>query len=376
MKILFLLHTTSMDGSTLSLVNLMEGLINKGVDVVAAGPVLQKRFGDKLKALGVGYSEVSIAESIYPSRSCLYPMKLLNLLRRKSKSYHELRLVVKTSEPDIIHTNTGVLQEGFKVARAFDLPHIWHLREYQDKDFSWRFFPSKSNFVKKLKKSYVVTVTKDIQDYFGLSGYSKAQTIYNGVCHRGWIGEPVPKEKYFVCVSRISPEKCFEDALTAFASFYKDFPDFRLVILGDGNRQYIDQLKQKATALGCKDAIDWLGYQSDLRPYMQKAKALIVASRCEGFGRMTAEAAFVGCMVIGRNSGGTKEILDETGGYMFNNQQEILQAMRDVASMPMTDYEDKMSYAYQKAQRLYTIEGNVSKIYELYQNILTNEQKS
>ena len=43
--------------------------------------------------------------------------------------------------PDIIHTNTGVIHEGLKVAKRLKIPHVWHLREYQDKDFNWEAFP-------------------------------------------------------------------------------------------------------------------------------------------------------------------------------------------------------------------------------------------
>ena len=43
---------------------------------------------------------------------------------------------------------------------------------------------------------------------------------------------------------------------------------------------------------------------------MSKALALFVPSSFEGFGFITVEAMFCGCLVIGRNTGGTKEQFD------------------------------------------------------------------
>ena len=373
MKVLFVLHTTQMHGSTLSLLNLAEGLIGKGVEVAVAGPELHEELSQRLNSLGIGYYPVRIAQSVYPQQGRLYLGRLLNLLKRKHNSLNDIQRVAETVKPDIIHTNTGVIREGYRVAKKLAIPHVWHLREYQDKDFGWKCFPSKSDLIKHLKQSHVITVTDDIRDYYDLTDYSKAQTIYNGVCYRDGEERKVPREPFFLSATRISPEKGFEDLLQAFTSFNKQYPSFRLVILGDGEQQYIDSLTAMAQDLGCSDAIDWKGYTTEVMPYIQRATALIAASRCEGFGRMTAEACCAGSMVIGRNSGGTREILEATGGLLFNDNQELLHSMLEVASMPQSAYEEKAYTVQQQARRLYSIEGNVDKIYGLYQKILTDE---
>lgn len=375
MKVLFLLHTTRMDGSTISLVNLMLGLIKKGVVVYAVGPILHERLEEVLRVNSINYHVISIAESVYPSKTFLYPIKVLNLIKRKHKSYCELKRIVKAIRPDIIHTNCGVLREGFEVAKDLSIPHVWHIREYQDNDFSWQIFPSKRSFINKLHKSYVITITEDIKTYFNLHDYSRAMTIYNGVYKYDLPYVVSEKEKYLLCASRISKEKGFDAVISAFSSFHKIFPNYRLKILGDGDQTYIEHLKKKADRENCLLAIDWLGYKADVIPYMQKAKALIVASYFEGFGRMTAEACFAGCLVVGRNSGGTKEILAETGGYLFDDNMGFLDALCEVVSLSPDEYKEKALFAQQKARQLYSIEGNVEETYKFYQDILSDEQK-
>lgn len=375
MKVLYVLHTSQMHGSTLSFLNLAEGLIGKGVEVAVAGPELHEELSQRLNRLGIGYYPVRIAQSVYPQRGRLYLGRLFNLLKRKHNSLCDIQRVAETVKPDIIHTNTGVIREGYRVAKKLAIPHVWHIREYQDNDFSWQIFPSKRSFINKLHKSYVITITEDIKTYFDLHDYSRVTTIYNGVykCDLPYVVSE--KEKYFLCASRISKEKGFDAVISAFSSFHKIFPNYRLKILGDGDQTYIEHLKKKADRENCLLAIDWLGYKADVIPYMQKAKALIVASYFEGFGRMTAEACFAGCLVVGRNSGGTKEILAETGGYLFDDNMGFLDALCEVVSLFPDEYKEKALFAQQKARQLYSIEGNVEETYKFYQDILSDEQK-
>lgn len=365
-----------MDGSTISFINMLRGVVEKGVNAIVVGPKLQSNFTSVINEIGVDYHEVRITESIYPSKqNILYPFRVINLLRRKYISFIDLQRVVNETKPDLIHTNSGVLCEGYSISKSHRIPHVWHLREYQDVGLNWAIFPSKKNLIKKLKKTNVITVSKGVLNHFELDESQHARVIYNGILSRYNYQVDVPKEKYFLCASRICEQKGFDDVISVFADIHKEFPDYRLVILGDGDVQYIERLKVKAQILGCGSAIDWLGYKSDVMSYMQRATALIVASHFEGFGRMTAEACFAGCLVVGRNSGGTTEILSETGGFLFDDNNAFIEALRDVVSLSAEEYDKKAQYAKEIARQLYSIEGNVDKIYGFYQDILSDEQK-
>lgn len=376
MRVLYVIHTSRMNGSTMSFLSMIEGLLCIGVELIVAGPKLQTELKQKLGILGVPYYEIRLAENLYPVKDRKFPLRVLNLLRRKRNSARDLFRIVLRYKPDMIHTNSGVITEGYEVAKRLNIPHVWHLREYQDKDFLWRIFPSKKRFIKKLHHSYVITITDNIRLHFNLLNDKSAVTIYNGVCHMNdTVTLTEKKDKFFLCASRVSNEKGCDDAIEVFSKFYINHSDYRLVILGDGDKQYIENLKNKAKALGCDSAIDWLGYKSDVMPYMKRATCLMVASHFEGFGRMTAEACFAGCIVVGRNSGGTKEILKETGGYLFENNEGFLKALIDVVSLSKDEYKEKALFAQKKAKELYSIEGNVEKTYNFYQKILSNQNE-
>ena len=96
---------------------------------------------------------------------------------------------------------------------------------------------------------------------------------------------------------------------------------------------------------------------------------LVLTYSPEGFGRMTAEAAFSGCLVIGYNSAGTKEILEETGGLLWDTDDEYLKAMEDVAEMTEEEYESRAICAQKRAQELFSQESYISKVLSLYSKI-------
>lgn len=323
----------------------------------------------------IGYGGVN---SCYYKRNLANPLNLLRTLLRivkvyiiKVRSLKPLLDIVREEKPDLIHTNVGVIQEGYFVARRLKIPHVWHLREYQDKDFNLHVLPSKRAFCKMLQKSNVITITEDILKYFGLDNISTARNIYNGILHQDEVQDIKPKEKYFLCASRISSEKGHDGVIRQFDKFYSVHRDYNLVILGFGDKEYVEYLKQFADALECKDAIKWVGYTEQVTEYMSKAKALIVNSRFEGFGRMTAEACFNNCIVIGKNTGGTKEILEKTGGFLFSTEEEMLQRMFQIVEMSDAEYASISNSACNEAIRLFSVERNIEQTCEFYKRILS-----
>ena len=220
----------------------------------------------------------------------------------------------------------------------------------------------------------MITITDGIREYFKLTS-PKAKTIYNGIYHRDEACFVKDKEPYFLVASRISPEKGILDVIKAFSRFSLRH-EYRLRIAGMDSEHYVESLVNTAKELECLDRIDFLGFQKDVRHLMSNAKALIVASPYEGFGRMTAEAAFCGTLVIGRNTAGTKEIMDVTGGLAFTSTEEMTEQMEALALMSDNEYTSRALFAQKKAIDYYSIENNVNRVFSLYKDILNQHIES
>lgn len=382
MKVVYILHSVLMGGATISFINMVVGLMTRGITPIVFLPHAKNgaELKESLQKNNISFIETDIVSSIINRPQNIkslpgYVKRALFLPYNKQKSYRSLKQLIQSINPDIIHTNTGVVHEGFHIAHELKIPHVWHLREYQTRDFHWKIYPSFSKFCSYLRKSYVVTITDDIRHYFHLDNYSAAQTIYNGIYHSNEVCYIDKKERYFLLASRVSPEKGHLDVIKAFADFSgKD--KYKLKILGFGHEPFMNKIKELADSLGCLDCIEFLGYQSDVRPYMSRAKALVVASPNEGFGRMTAEALFCGTLVIGRNTAGTKEILSNTGGLTFNTIEEMTQMMEYVNVMSDSDYKEQALHAQKVTVASYSIESNIDKVYSLYKQINSKDSES
>ena len=378
------MHTTELHGSTISFLNTASGLIKFGVEIYLVIPRHNTLFESIAKKYDVSNFIISkVALSFYPKRKkgiqdfLLYyfrlPMVYVKLCYRKYRFYRELKIIVAETRPDIIHTNTGVIAEGYIVAKLFSIPHVWHIREYQEKDFFWNIFPSKKLFIRCLKDSNVITITNDLRNYFHQDLNNNALTIYNGILHCKEREFLWPKENYFLCASRISPEKGIDDVIKAFGLFYTGHKNYHLCLLGSGNDNYINHLKTLALEKCCLEAVEFLGFKNDVKPYMRRARALVVASYYEGFGRMTAEACFCGCIVIGRDTGGTKEILEKTGGFLFNDIEGLFSMMNRVVDLNVGNYKGMANNASNIASLNYSIEANVEGVYKLYKKICKDD---
>lgn len=369
-----------MGGGTISFFNMLFSLMEKGIEPIVVCPHnLNPTFKEITNQHKIKVIESFVPKEIWPPTDTfrdkvLFAYRFLKMFFGVILGEFLLNKIIKKERPQIIHTNYGVVHQGYHLAKKHNIPHVWHIREYQDLDFKWKIFPSKERMLEELRdNNHVICITNNLLKHFQLTNHPNATCIYNGMFSSKDVCCDYDKENYFLCSSRISPEKGLDDAISAFSMFCKKNKDYTLKILGNPSTpQYLESLKRKAADLGISDRILWEGFQSDVKPYMKKAKALIVASHFEGLGRMTAEAGLLGCIPIGRNTGGTKEIIDNMGGMLFNNVEQLSQCMTDIVDMPANDYSEMATSIQTQATSLFTNEICTQKTYSIYQKILEN----
>ena len=388
MRILYITFTSGGGGATKALVNLVNGMIALGHEVF----VLTRNNNDYLpqmvEAAGgtVLYGPVSL--TIYPKGG-----RFLGRIRRFfisltewRKSRKQIGEIIDKYQIQIVHSNVGPMNLALKACQKRGIPHVWHLREYQDLDFGMTFFPSKSAFRNMIhqKGNYNIAITENVYNYYDLRN-DIDRVIYDGVFPEAIQKEVAPKESkedYFLFVGRIEIAKGPHLILKPFAEFLKKYPDYRLKIAGayrDGNH-YCQKLKETVAAYHLEESVEFLGNRDDVYDLMQKAKALVVPSRFEGFGFITAEAMMNNCVVIGRNTAGTKEQFDVgvklTGqeiGLRFNDEEELLQCMYKAVESDTTQMRQK---ARTVAIQNYTLENSARSVDEYYKNICKKQTKN
>lgn len=383
MKILYVAHSAGPQGAGFALINIVKGIQKKGITPIVVLPS-QGRIADEMLKLNVKTFHIRCYNAIYPPYNSfrdiifLLPRFIRTILFNYLASIR-LSKIVKEEKPDIIHTNSGVIRYSGNVAYKYNIPHIWHIREYQTLDFNWTPIGGLKRQIELFQNhnSHCVAITKDIFRYFKLQD-NKDVVIYDGVFPKD-IQLPLPsKQNYLLFIGYLKKEKGILDVISAFEKACESIPDnIELWIAGE------DGIKINEIILNSprKSRIRYLGFRNDIYNLLANALALIVPSQCEGFGFITVEAMLNKCLVIGRNTGGTKEQFDngvhETNseiGLRFSNIVELSDCIQQVTNGTI-DTLNIINNAYRVVTSKYSIENNIDKLYKLYLSVFNNAHK-
>lgn len=379
MKILYITNSVDSGGDSVALINILECLIKYDIKPLVTCPRLGT-FSSKLKKLGIPFIVIGNPLEIYPKiyswKSYIkYPYSLFKMIKKRNNAYKKICSCVENFKPDIIHTNVGPIHIGYKVAKEYNIPHVWHIREYQKEDFNMHPFPSMYIFKKRIhdKNNHCICITKNIFNHFQLDS-TKDKVIYDGVINEKKV-KPLNKNKesYILFVGRLEEAKGIKDLIKAFIIYRNKGGKKELKIAGSGNTQYIKECKILIPS-NLENVIKFLGQRTDIFDLMYNASLLVVPSRNEGFGFITAEAMFNGTIVIGKNTGGTKEQFDN--GFKLNGKEIAYRYMtnNELISLLLkldTEYDHhKLIIAQETVCKLYDIQKQSLKIISFYKKIL------
>lgn len=372
-------------GSDQALVTLIKELKNKINPYVTLGKLASQATIEKLKTENIPYSVLNYDFFWYPAKKNLWkyitlPIYALRIRYLKKIFTKQIIYLSKLNNIDIIHTNSSAYQFGFAAAQLLNIPHIWHLREYQSLDFGHRHAYSLPYLKRLLNKTgnFNIAITKGIYDFYQLRKENSV-TIYDGVLSQDYKPQEPHKENYFLFVGRIVKEKGIFTLLNSYMSYLHTGGSFNLVLVGN----YHPKIKQKIDILRerhkIQNKIIFKGTVTTKQVYdlMNHAKALIVPSPFEAFGLITAEAMFNKCLVIGKDTGGTKEQFDN-GKKMHNkeiamrfiNEKQLTSHLMEVELKNYSYYAETIQKAYESVLKKYSIEHNANLIERLYEFVI------
>lgn len=250
---------------------------------------------------------------------------LSRILRRASRNQIALWRTldrVRRFAPDVIYTATGTTPFGAMLARRLGVPHVWHLREFGERDhgtpYDWGRRWS-MRFIARRADRLVANSVAVRKHFAERLGRDDIEIVYNGFEFPPSPGEP-PVERYrrrvtgnrepeLLLLGSLGEGKGQHDAIRALAELAERGLRLRLTLAGDGDPDYVDRLQRLTRLLGLDAAVDFAGFVSDTATLYGRAALTLVCSRCEGFGRTAVEALGHGVPVIGTNAGGLPEIL-------------------------------------------------------------------
>ncbi|MBQ0142630.1 MAG: glycosyltransferase [Prevotellaceae bacterium] len=384
MKIVYVLNNGARAGASMAFKNILPGLLANGVYPIVIIPEKNELY-DELLQNGIKAYMTRYKPNTYPRFDNITSVILFlpRIVARRIVNHIAVRRLcqeLKNQEINIVHTNTSIIDIGYRIAKKLGIPHIYHIREYADEYFKHKLYPTDAVFTKHLLSpdTYSICITKDIQKHFHLDDKNYSTVIYDGVAHDESMSYIQEKEDFYIFVGRIEYGKGIDILIDSYIKAKAEQIELpHLIVIGNVNDIKLYQsLQTKIKLAGVTNDIDFKGELNNVTEYIRRAKAVIVPSRMEGFGLVTTEAMFCHSLVVGNDIGGTKEQFDN-GLEMFNNEIgiryhngiELIDILKEIANKDISEYTSVIDLAYKTVSRLYTLESSVMSIISFYNKI-------
>lgn len=189
--------------------------------------------------------------------------------------------------------------------------------------------PAYSNLRKKItrkillpRSAHVVVQTQQIKQYFSKNIQKKTTVIYNPVNERVFEtsydndddndnpGLKIKDERLnrIISVGRLYPQKDQKTMIEAFAKVSEKFPQWSLIIFGEGpERGALELLVER---LKIKDKVSLPGKSENIIDELKKSKIFCLSSIYEGMSNALVEAICVGLPIVTTKVSGTEELIE------------------------------------------------------------------
>lgn len=190
-----------------------------------------------------------------------------------------------------------------------------------------------------------------------------------------------PGHQVFAVVATFKKQKGHRYLIEAAASLISQFPDIRLLLIGDGELR--DELKAQTKALGLNEHVHFLGLRTDVPKLLGASDYFVLPSLWEGLPVSLIEAMACGLPVIATQVSGTKDVMihNQTGLMVppgevealkdamlqFLANQELAQKMGEVARKRVTE-----SFSAEQQANAYL--SIYQKEWKAFQSTLANRQ--
>jgi glycosyltransferase involved in cell wall biosynthesis len=321
LRILFVNHwAREIGGAEMSLLDIMKFLTPRDEVHLAASE--QGPLTERAAALGA-------TVHVLPSRHTLYNLKRDALLSGAFRSIagilsftvYTLRLflLIRRTGPDCVHANVPKSHVALFVAQILGYrgPAIFHMREiFKPNSFARRI----AGLVLSRRSSRCIAISNAVLNHLPPSCRASASVIYNGVMVPAVPRPERPINRVgFVYLGRVVPWKGCHLVIDAFARLCAAAPrQATLTIVGDTlywDQSYRRGIERQISSLNLGDACTLLPHTGTPYDILCRHDVFCIGSYLEPFGRVVAEAQACGLPVIGFDSGGIGEIVDngETG---------------------------------------------------------------
>ena len=372
MKIAIFFHDCEItSGATASMFTLVESWHGiKGVEIVVYAPHEGTLF-DRFRLMGIKCKLYSSINSRYNRGRNIFRQLIVRAYSLSKiprfERYVKTKLVrdLKEEGIELVYANTTACVVGYYIRKHAEIPLVWHVREFGDLDQNVSYVGGKRQLFKMLGKSdLLVFISKAIAQYYeSAARKTKSIAVYDDLS----ANYDIYQEKDFtrhplrlLSCGALNPGKGHLDVIKAVGLVRNRGCDVELNIAGKGD-MYLHLYKALIKELRLDNYVHLLGQVKEIASVRRNIEVGVVASRMEAFGRVTVEGMLAGMVMIGANTGGTAELIENgRTGLLFQagNVEELADCIESLYNEPqMSAHMAKEGYRFSKQ----FIEGNCAK---------------
>lgn len=287
--------------------------------------------------------------------------------------------------PDIIHVNCCWLPQcawaqlwaqelGYKVVLT---PHGM-LEPWIMKRHYWtRKLPALILYQKKaiIKADYIhATAESEKYNLLNLGYNDKIEVIANGIdVDSIHIKSSWKRNKKILFLSRIHIKKGIEFLLEAVAKLKGQLEGYTIYIAGEGENNYIQNLKEKTELLGIKNLVSFCGgvYGEKKWELFRQTDLFILPTYSENFGIVVAEALASGTPVITTKGTPWQELETEHCGWWTEiGSKPTIKALKSFLACTEKELEQMGTNGRQLIERKYSAKKMAEDMVTLYQKVI------
>jgi glycosyltransferase involved in cell wall biosynthesis len=248
-------------------------------------------------------------------------------------------------KPDVIYLNqAGAYKVAFLAAKLLNVPIVAHIRIFEDVAYLAQQRPSSHHLHSLIAISAAVCdeiqlfpELRDIRLFHVYDAYAPLR----GPAFECW---PRRAENRVACVGRLVPVKGQDVLVAALGFLQRGNERIDCLLAGEGDENFVLELKQLATNEGVASSIQWLGFVGDVVPLLETCSILVCPSHREPLGRVIFEAWDAGAVpLVFSGSGGAAEIVTAARGGILYDQQKpkvLACALREAVNLDPSRVEE------------------------------------
>lgn len=262
-------------------------------------------------------------------KTALKRFKFTNAIKEGLKSIKILKLkkklminYIKQCNSDIIISTRDIHNKWLsKYGNNKSLKIGWeHNHHHGNKKYANRIIKSSRGL------DYLVLVSKDLTKFYQEKTNTKCIYIPNMIEKADTTSSL--KAKNIISIGRLSQEKGFLDLLDVFAIVNKEYHDWHLNIVGDGNEYH--KIVKKIKKLGLQDNVVLHGYlkKEQINRLFDISSIYVMSSFTESFGIVLLESFSHGipCVAFDSAEGAREIIINNKNGFLVKERDKRMMA--------------------------------------------------